>query len=279
MVLKTVHDKIDEIPEEFRPLYTERNGKMELTGIVGVKTEADVARVTKSLESERNAHKETKEKLKLWGELDPVETLSKLDKLPALEKAAAGKLDDVTIADLASKQAEAMLKSKLGPVERQLAQTAKERDEYKNSMQQYVEKDIRRSVADDVRAAGTKLKMHPEAIEDAIEIGYRVLQRTEDGKVVTRDGAGVVAGVDAESWLTEMRPKRPHWWPASQGGDSRGSGNGGGSFLGGKNPWSADNWNMTEQGRYLREHGKDKAAAAAASAGSSIGATAPPKKK
>ena len=42
MALQATHDKLDDIPEAYRDLYTERDGKYELTGIAGIKTAADV---------------------------------------------------------------------------------------------------------------------------------------------------------------------------------------------------------------------------------------------
>lgn len=285
MVLKTVHDKIDDIPEQYRDLYTEKAGKFELTGIVGVKTEADVQRVQKSLDSERTSHKETKEKLKLWGDLDPEETHAKLDKIPALEKAAAGKLDDATIAELANKQADQMLKSKLGPVERQLAQKTKEAADLLAANQTFSQKDERRDVSDAVRSAATELGLRPEAVEDAVEAGYRMLRRGDDGKVITKDDAGVTAGVGPKDMLSELRAKKPHWWPGSQGGGANGGG-GGGNFAGvpatingGKNPFSRDGWNLTAQGQLVTQLGEAKAAEIAKAAGSAIGSTAPPPMK
>jgi hypothetical protein len=46
-----------------------------------------------------------------------------------------------------------------------------------------------------------------------------------------------------------------------------------------ENPWSADNFSITAQGRYYREHGREAAERAAAAAGSSLGATKPPAAK
>lgn len=70
-MLKVIHDTIEEIPEAFRDLYTQRDGKYVLTGIAGVKTEQDIAVLSKSLNSEREEHKATKEKLRLWEGLEP----------------------------------------------------------------------------------------------------------------------------------------------------------------------------------------------------------------
>ena len=36
-MLKTIYDNEEDIPEGFKELYTEKNGKWELTGVQGVK--------------------------------------------------------------------------------------------------------------------------------------------------------------------------------------------------------------------------------------------------
>jgi hypothetical protein len=100
----------------------------------------------------------------------------------------------------------------------------------------------------------------------------RLFDVDEDGNITTRDGVGVTPGLTVEQWLTDRQKDRPHWWPRSTGGGAKDST---GRSLA-NNPWSRANWNLSEQGRYVREHGAEKAAAAAKAAGSSVGATAPP---
>jgi outer membrane receptor for ferric coprogen and ferric-rhodotorulic acid len=41
------------------------------------------------------------------------------------------------------------------------------------------------------------------------------------------------------------------------------------------NPWKADEWNLTEQGRYIKRYGVDAGARLAQSVGSSLGAPKP----
>ena len=98
MALKAVYDKLEDIPEKFQELYTERNGKFELTGIEGVKTPEDVARVQTALEKERREHGETKDKLKAYGDLDPEGVQKDLDELAELririEGVEKGGIDD-----------------------------------------------------------------------------------------------------------------------------------------------------------------------------------------
>ncbi|QFR59625.1 hypothetical protein P6F33_gp24 [Pseudomonas phage Quinobequin-P09] len=102
-----------------------------------------------------------------------------------------------------------------------------------------------------------------------------MLEVNEEGKVVTRDGVGVTPGIDATVWLTEMQSKKTHWWGPSQGGGAGGNRSGSG---GGANPWSADGWNMTEQGRILKEN-RSRAEQMAKSAGTTIGGPRPQPRK
>ena len=74
-----------------------------------------------------------------------------------------------------------------------------------------------------------------------------------------------------------MQVKRPHWWPASSGGGA--GGGGGGGVMGGVNPWARENWNITKQSLYVKEHGVEKATAAAKLVSSSLGAIHPPAEK
>lgn len=70
-----------------------------------------------------------------------------------------------------------------------------------------------------------------------------------------------------------MYKRQPHWWGETTAGGSRGGQ--GGSHT--SNPWSAEGWNMTEQGRmYVKD--KAKAEQLAKQAGTTIGGPRPAKK-
>ena len=85
MALKAIYERAEEIPEAYRALFTERDGRYELTGVAGMKTEADVARLRKSLTDERKAHKATREALSKWGDLDLAAVREKLARVADLE--------------------------------------------------------------------------------------------------------------------------------------------------------------------------------------------------
>lgn len=278
MALKTVHDKLDEIPEEYRALYTEKGGKWELTGIEGVKTVADVDRLNESLRKERKDHKDTKDKLAKFDGLEADDVRAKLDSLPDLELAAKNALDAAKVEELVTKRVEATIKSRLAPTERELAKAKTDLEKITGENKTLTAAARTRTIHDEVRKVLAEKKVIPEAHEDALRYADSVFEVTEDGKVVAREGSGFSQGVDPAGWLTELEPKRPHWWPANQGGGARGSGGSGGGGFGGSNPWSADGWNVTEQGKIVREKGQETADRMAKSAGTTVGGLRPKKK-
>jgi hypothetical protein len=267
MALKTIYDNQDDIPEQYRDLFTERNGKWELTGIEGIKTPADVERVQTALNKERDEHKKTKDKLALFNDLDPEEVHAQLDRLPELEAAAGDKLDEAKIEEIV----EGRIRTKLAPVERERDRAIKERDEAKAEADTARNEIRSRDIKSKVMDAAVKGKVVDTALDDVIMLAERVFEVNEDGTVTAKDGMGVTPGVDPAAWLQEMQERRPHWWPASEGGGAGGGGGGGSST---KNPWKKDQWNMTEQGRLFREN-PENAERLAKLAGTTVGGPMP----
>lgn len=280
-MLKTIYDHAEDIPEGYADLYTERNGRWELTGIQGVKTQADVDRVQSALTKERSDHKLAKEALKAFEGLDPVEiaaTATKLEEVTAQLEAinTDGRLDETKLEPIIAarlKQATAPLEREKTNLERQLEAQKKlviEKDgEVVNLRTTITTGNVERSIRD----AAVKAKVLGPAIVDAVMHGKSIFEQTEDGRTITRDVNGVTPGLTPDEWLKDMQEKSPHWWPASVGGGSRG---GGGGPLGrANNPWTKEAWNVTKQGAYVRENGIEKANQLAESVGSKVGATAP----
>jgi hypothetical protein len=270
MPIKAVVDSIDEIPEAHRELYTEKNGKFELTGIEGVKTQADIDRLKAAADNERNAHRTTKERYSVLADLDPAEVRKQLDRITELEAAAAGKLDDAGI----QKLVDGRLSTVTAPLKRELDQSKLAIQERDQKIQGYEQKEVRRTINDDVLKACLKLKVQESAIEDALLLAERSFELSEDKKVITKDGIGVTPGVSAEVWLTDMQAKRPHWWGTSQGGGAGGSG----AAPSGANPFSHEHWNMTAQGA-LHKQNPQKAEQMAKAAGTTIGGPRPAPRK
>lgn len=269
MALKAIYDKLDEIPTQFQELYSERGGKYELTGVEGVKTQADVDRLTTSLNNERDEHKKTKGKLSAWSTFgdNPDEVRTRLDRVEELELLAEGKGDQTKLDQLV----EARLKQRIAPVERERDQLKAQVAEKDQQIVAFQTKEKTGTIHSHIRAAAKKVGMLDTAIDDAILHGERVLEIDAAGKVVTKDGVGVTPGLAPDQWLTDLKTTRTHWWGETVGGGSRG----GGAGSRGVNPWAHDTWNMTEQGKYVKEHGPEKAAQMAKLAGTSVGGKRP----
>jgi hypothetical protein len=277
--LKTSYDTPDEIPEGFAELYAERGGKMELTGIEGVKTQSDIDRIQGALVKERTEHKAAKDALTKFSGIDPEvihAQLAELDETKAKLEAIApgGKLDETKLEPVI----EARVKRAIGPVERDLNVAKRTVDDLTKKL---AEKDgevnvlkgtlTTSAIERSIRDAAMGSKMISTAIDDAVLQGNRVFEVTESGEVVTKDGVGTTPGIKAADWLKDMQEKRPHWWPQSQGGGA-GQGGRGGIPNRAENPWSAEGWNLTKQGQLVKADA-NKAAEIAKSVGSFIGAT------
>lgn len=274
--LELTYDTMDAIPEAFRPLYAEKDGKAVLTGINGMKTNQDVLNVQEALRKERADHAAAKEALKPWKTFgdDPTELQTKLDRIAELEAAAGGKLDEAKIQEMV----DARLGQKTAPLERQLKDSTTRIGELETENGALKNTLVTRDRNDAVRAVATEMKVLPTAIADVELVAGMFLERDETSGefIVKADAKGVTPGADVKQFLKEMQTQRPHWWPQSQGG---GAGGGKGFGDSDENPWSSKGWSLTKQGQYVKEHGMAKAQEAAKAAGSAIGATRPPKAK
>lgn len=270
MGLKIVEENLDLVEAAFHSLYTEQEGKFVLTGVDGMRTDADVARLNAGILKERAATAEAKTKYAILGGVDANEILAQLDRIPELEVLASGKIDETKIEGIV----ETRLKAKLNPIERLLEAEKVKTANLENINKMFVEKEKTVSIHSAVRKAATAANVRSEAIDDAITLAERYFELSDDGAVVAKDVPGVTQGIDPAMWLSDLQAKKPHWWGETVGGGASGSGSG---FSGVNNPWTADNWNMTEQGK-LYSKNPAKAEQMAKAAGSNVGASKPTKK-
>ena len=270
MALKAILDNLDSVPDALKGEYVEKNGKFELQ-VEGMKTEADVARVQEALRKEKNDFTAFKQQFAPLAGLKPEEIVAKLDRIPELEAAAAGKLDDEKLNQIV----ETRLKTRLAPVERELNQTKAQLTEKDKVISEFTGKERVRAIHDAVRKAATTAKVVPEAMEDALILAERHFDVDESGRVVTKDNVGITPGIQPDAWFTDLQSTRKHWWGPNVGGGAGGNRGGGNA---GENPWSAENWNMTKQGEVLRAD-RAKAEQLAKVAGTTIGGPRPAPKK
>jgi hypothetical protein len=283
MKLKTVYLTAEEIPAGYEDLYSERNGQWELTAVEGVKTQADIDRVTESLRKERVDHKATKDKFAPFADLEVTEVHEKLDNYDSLVeqvealKAGGGQLDEAKMEPII----QARIKQATGPLERNVTSLQKQLSDKDRKI---AEKDgevvnlkgtiTSGTVERALRDAAADAKVLTPAISDVVLNGNRVFELTDDGRILTRDLPGVTPGLTPKEWLKDKQEASPHWWPVSSGSGSRGGGPGG-IPTGADNPWSKEGWNITKQGEYYKLHGEGKAVEMAGRVGVKLGATKP----
>jgi hypothetical protein len=267
MVLKAILDNLDTLPADIHEHYVQRDGKWYLE-TEGMRTQADVDRVTSALNKERTDHKALKDRVApiFALNLEVDDLVNRANKFPELEIASKGKINE---ADL-EKIVEGRITSVRAPLERELKTLQEGVVQRDGVIKDYQERDRISTIRTDIRAAAEKAGLLPSAIEDALDIGQRMFGIDETGRVTTIEGNGVTPGIDAAVWLTEMQQKRPHWWPASQGG---GAGGGRGN-QGGVNPFKAETWNLTEQMRIAKEN-PTRADQLAKQAGTTVGGMKP----
>lgn len=276
MALKALIDKLEDVPESLRTEYVQVGDKFELA-LEGTNDHSALKALRTENGSRRISEKKANDTLKAWEPIingkKPEEIMSILDRVPELELAAAGKIDEAKI----NQMVESRVGTKLAPVQRQVQTLTTQLAEKDQTIAAFQSKERTRAVHDDVRAAIGKTKgFQASAAEDALILAERMFEVNDEGKVVTKDGVGVTPGVDAVVWLTDMQQKRPHWWGPSEGGGAGGSGKPGSG--GSDNPWRADSWNMTKQGAIYRES-PTRAQQMAVAAGTTIGGGKPAAKK
>lgn len=273
MPLSVVMDSLDDVADDIKELYTERSGKFHLTGIVGVKSQEDVDKISEGLRKEREDHKSTKAKLHEFDGLDAAEVRTKLATIPELELRAKG--DPEKFEEKLEELVAARLSTAVGPLELENKKLKETNTELATKVEQAEIVDRRRRISDAAMEVAQADSVQESAYSDVLLFSQSVLTISDDGSIVVGpNNFGVPEGLEPKDMLAEMKPKKAHWWPPTVGGDSRGSGSGGA----GDNPFSADNWNMTEQGKIYTEN-PERAAQLAKAAGTSVGGPRPAAKK
>lgn len=266
-MFKAIVDNLDGIDEKYHDLYEAKGDKFVMKAIEGLKPLAEFNVVHNALTKERGEHKTTKTKLASFGDLDPEATRVALERIPELELAAGGAIDEAKISGIV----ESRIAAKVKPVERERDLLKTQNAEKDGVIEGFKSKEKTRVITDTVTKAAKGLKLVDGAVEDAVVLAERLFEVGEDGAVVTRDNVGVTPGLTADAWLTDLAPRKPHWFGPSQGGGAGGGGNRGNL---GPNPFTAEHWNMTEQGKLVTTD-RPKAERLAKAAGTTIGGTKP----
>lgn len=271
MAFKMVLDSLDGLAEEVAKEYVEKDGKFVIQ-VEGMKTQEDVNKVQSSLTAARTEANQLKQRLGLLGDRKVEDVVAQLDRIPELELAAKGKLDDAKIDEIV----ETRIKSKLAPIERERDTLKTQLGEKDQVIQTFTEKEKVRAIHKQVRAAAKEAGILDEAVEDALLLADRTFVLTDDGQAVVKADTNFAEGLAPKDWLADLQTKRPHWWGESSGGGAGGNRSGGGGTE--PNPFTAEHWNMTKQGEIFNKN-PQRAETLAKAAGTTVGGQKPAPKK
>ncbi len=262
MALKMILSSLDGVSEEIAAHYTKKGDKFELQA-EGAKSQADIDRLQNALNAERAQRTEWETKAKAWGDLVPDEVRSVLDRVPELEatvESGKKKLDQ--------SQLEPLVAGRVAPVQRALDKALADLKERDTKLADFSAKETKRTVFDAVR----KLASETNAIKETYssDFGGLMLLAKEvftvdaQGQVVVKEGVeGFVHGTRiSDAWPDIQRTQTPYW-PSSVGGGAGGNTGTGGNTN--SNVFKSND--MTARSTYVKEHGLDKANAAAKAAG------------
>jgi hypothetical protein len=255
-MLKALYDNQEDIPAEFASLFTERNGKWEIQ-VEGIKTPGDTERLQRALDSEREAHRETRGKLRNFdwvGDMseDGLQTLrDENEDLKAHNGSGPSKEE---IDEMVEKRAETKVERALRKPLKMIEDLRTANNAHVSAIGLHEAAGAQRTIRDHVEEAlngKDAVSVAKGAMEDIVPFALRVMNVNDRGEVVTRENAGVTPGISFSELITDMKTegKRPHWFVASQGAGA--SGSEGPTGPTGNNPFSAETFNMTEASKIV----------------------------
>lgn len=259
-MLKAILENLDELPESIDPrdLFAERDGKFELT-IDGVKTQADIDRLTKALSKERADHRATKDKIKGYGELTPEAIQELQDEVEELRASGEGKGKQGRPSDeQVQKLVQLALEKERRPLDKKIKDLEATNATLTSENVILVGEKKKRVLVDSIReiTAGDKgIPIRPEALVDVELFAERVFDFDEAGKPVTKDGVGVEPGLSPRELLVVIQTegKRPHWFKDTEGAGATGGKGGVGKFTG-ANPFDKATFNLSAGSKMFKEN-------------------------
>src|SRR5688572_21833148 len=254
MALKFKYKSKEEIPAEHLSFYVEREGAFVLDAEGAV----EKTRVDEFRNNNVTLKKQLDELLKKYEGVDPDEARKLLEQKQKLEEGQLLKEGDV------EKLVVARVKAAVEPIEKRAV--AAEQSAAKIS-ERLADIEINRAAI----VAATKMGLRPSAIPD-LTLRARTVFRMADGKAAAFDadgrtplyGADGLTPLTLDEWVAKLVVEAPHLFESNSGGGASGGGSGG--VVNSDNPWKRDSWNLTRQGKIVRQD-PARARALAAAAG------------
>lgn len=271
--LKRICDVLDGIPEAFKPLYEEKNGKFHLVNIDDHDDFAKVKDLRTEAASARVKNNELRGRLEAFKDLEPDavrQALLELDSTKA-ELAAGGSKDKAKFDEAVA----ARLKTELAPLQNKFDLLTKEKTTLAEAVVKFEGENKLRLVDDAMRGACKEMKVAASAVDgkwpDALHWARANAVIGEDGKITDK-----TTGLALKDALRAMQDagEQPHWFGTSAGGGALGSGDL--TVKTNANPWDAGSWNVSKQ-MLIESSDPQRAAALAHAGGVELGAPFHPK--
>jgi len=243
MKLKHWYATLDEIPEAYRALYVEKDGKffLEVEGMV------PKARLDEFRDKNTKLLKRLDALNAVVGSED--ENLEHIQEL--LEKEKSG---DLTIGKGKSKEdVERLVTERVATMKADYEKKIADLTKSNGTFQTQLEKAV---IETGLTQAATKRGVRTTAIEDILSRG-RGVYKLVDGVPVPMKGDERVFGKDGitpksfDEFIEDLATAAPHLFAENQGSGATGSARAGFAYSG-TNPWNPKTLNLTEQGRILR---------------------------
>jgi len=258
MALNVIVESLDEIPEAIRDEYQETDDGKYVLQLNGAFSQVDRDKLQTALKKERDSHKETRERLKGFGDITPdrVGELEQQIEELNVQLEAAGADNDEERQKKLDELAERRALAKTKPLERQLNELTKERDsiiaERDSLLGERRTSKIVGTVADPglLKDAG----IVPDAVEDIKLWALHNFDVDDDGNVVSKETLGT-PGLSPKEVYADLKSQgmRRHWFGITKGAGA-GGGKPGEPF--GDNPFEKGKFNLTKIGAIVRQDPK-----------------------
>ncbi len=209
----------------------------------GLKTDADLSALRKSLDASRKEAKEFKTKLKTFEGIDPEDYRKKLDEYEELKiKAETAAPDDKKLEQLLEVRVNAAKR----PLEAELVTVKQRATELESEANMLRSERTRGKIESSLRKLAQDSNVRATAMADILLYADQ-FELNQDTEQVVQKGTGI----PINDWFAEVKVQREHWFPSSEGAGSKGNKPGMGNGV--TNPWKEGSKNYTEQARLLNE--------------------------
>lgn len=277
-----VTEDLEKVPESLRDYYTEQDDGKSFRLMVN-----DVVPKETFQEFRNNNTNLNKEKAELERQMTVYRTINEDADLLRKEYEELGKLrqrvkdkdliaqtDFEKAVEMRTAEMKSASEGQIRALSEALNRTIGERDGAIKENEQII---ISRAITDAALAAGAVPGAIPDILDRSLREGW--ILNDKKAPIMMRNGTQVFGenGVDPltpKEWATRsLRDMAPWFFNQASGTAASGSNSTGGTV----NPWTRDNWNITEQSKYIMKEGMAKAEVMANGAGSTVHAIHPPK--